>query len=99
MKLKQYVKNKINRTILSPTDALLDSNLLTITTTVGDFIIKKIQDKLFRIVTFTVSGYQNEWMENALYNILYKYNIYLYDIYFHHIILCSMFFYFSLWNL
>lgn len=74
MSITSILSEEAKKLILKPSIDLIESNLLTVTTSIGDFVVKKLRDRLVRMITFTVSGYYDEWMETALYGILYKYN-------------------------
>lgn len=53
------------------------TELASVTSVIGNFGFQWIKDKLARQITFTVggqAGYYNDWMEEALYAILYTYN-------------------------
>lgn len=73
--LKGYMKNKL-LVGLSPLDQILTDTLTDITTTIGTFVVRKLQGKVQRSITFT-AGYGSlfsYWMEEALYGVLYQYN-------------------------
>lgn len=54
---------------------MVDEQLTDITTTIGSFVIRSIRGKFQRSISFSVgSNYNDMWMEEALYGILYKYN-------------------------
>ena len=74
MNIKNIAMEEVQKLLIKPTVDLIESNLLTVTTSIGNFLVKKVQDRLVRMITFTVTGYYDEWMENALYGILYTYN-------------------------
>lgn len=81
LKLKQVasivgngVKNKVGRTIVEPLNGMIDENITDVTTTIGSFIIRKIRGKFTRSISFTTGNYYDDWMEEALYGILYQYN-------------------------
>lgn len=75
-KILNYAKNKAMDVIVRPVVKDIDSNITEISTTIGSFIIRKVTDKIQREITFTVgsTNYSDNWMEEALYGILYKYN-------------------------
>lgn len=73
--VKGYMKNKL-LVGLSPLDQILTDTLTDITTTIGTFVVRKLQGKMQRSITFT-AGYGSlfsYWMEEALYGVLYQYN-------------------------
>jgi hypothetical protein len=74
MTLQRLIKEEAQKLFIKPTVELVESNVLAVSTTVGNFVVKKIQDRFFRMISFTVNGFYDEWMEQALYGILYKYN-------------------------
>lgn len=71
----ESAKAKAKRTILQPIDSITDDGIKSISTTIGSFIVRYVQGKFQRSITFTVGQtYSDNWMEEALYGILYKYN-------------------------
>ena len=69
------LKEKGISTVLKPLSGLVDENITDITTTIGSFLIRKIRGKFQRSISFTVGNkFNDKWMEEALYGILYKYN-------------------------
>ena len=73
--ITNYAKNKFIKTVAGPIDEMVDQNITDITTTIGSFIIRSIRGKFQRSITFSVGlSYNDRWMEEALYSILYKYN-------------------------
>lgn len=68
------VKSKIGKTIVGPFNEMVDENLADITTTIGSFIIRKVRGKFQRSISFRTGNYYDDWMEEALYGILYQYN-------------------------
>lgn len=70
-----YFKNMAYRDILAPIERLVDNKLTEISTIYGTWIIKSIDGIYGREFGFTVGlDYGDEWKEEALYNILAKYN-------------------------
>ena len=70
-----WAKDTAIKTILNPLDTMLDENITDITTTIGSFIIRNIRGKFQRSISFTIgTNPANNWMEEALYGILYQYN-------------------------
>lgn len=73
--IKSGVKNKANKVLLNPLNMMIDENLMDITTTIGSFVIRSIRGKFQRSISFTIGvKYSDNWMEEALYGILYQYN-------------------------
>lgn len=73
--IKDAAKNKIMKVAVDPVNNLVDASLTDIFTTVGAFVIRSIDGKLRRSITFTTGvTYGDRWMEEALYGILYTYN-------------------------
>lgn len=69
------IKNRIGRDIIQPLSDIADQNIQDVTTTIGSFIVRKLRGKFQRSITFTVGvRYSDNWMEEALYGILYSYN-------------------------
>jgi len=69
------LKNRAVRGILNPITGMVDEQLTDITTTIGAFIIRSIRGKFQRSITFTVGvNYSDNWMEEALYGVLYEHN-------------------------
>lgn len=69
------IKNRIGRDVIQPLSDIADQNIQDVTTTVGSFIVRKLRGKFQRSITFTVGvRYSDNWMEEALYGILYTYN-------------------------
>ena len=74
-RLLEGIKNKILKTVVSPLDEMVDEQITDITTTIGSFIIRSIRGKFQRSISFTIGiNFADNWMEEALYGILYKYN-------------------------
>jgi hypothetical protein len=74
MDIKNAVKSEAQKLIAQPIVNVAENNVTAISTTIGNFVVGKIRDKIVKVITFTVSGFYDEWMENALYGILYRYN-------------------------
>lgn len=72
--IKSMMAKKSVELVIHPMMKILDNNILSVTTTIGEFIVRKIKDQLAREISFTIAGYYDEWMENALYSILNQYN-------------------------
>lgn len=71
---QEYLKRKIMVGV-APLDQLLDDTISDITTTIGSFVVRNIKGKLERSITFdTRHQVFSQWMEEALYGILYRYN-------------------------
>ena len=71
----KWLGDKAIKTIAKPIDQMVDNNLSDISTTIGSFIIRKVRGKFQRSITFEVGvNYNDSWMEEALYGILYDYN-------------------------
>lgn len=65
----------ISRDVVAPITGIVDTNLQEIVTTIGSFVIRSIRGKFQRSISFTVGlVYYDQWMEEALYSILYRYN-------------------------
>lgn len=74
-KLIDGLKTKAIKTMVDPLNEMLDDQITDITTTIGSFIIRSIRGKFQRSISFTIGvNYADEWMEEALYGILYQYN-------------------------
>lgn len=72
---KNVIKDKFGKVVLGPLDQLVDDNLTDVTTSIGLFIIRSIRGKFVRTISFTTGiNYADNWMEDALYGIIYKYN-------------------------
>lgn len=68
-------KDRVKRTVLDPINQMVDQNITDISTTIGSFVIRSIRGKFQRSITFTIGrNFADNWMEEALYGILYKYN-------------------------
>lgn len=75
MSIKNAILGCASRTILGPLTNLVDEQLTDISTTIGSFIIRSVRGKFQRSISFDIGiNYNDEWMEEALYGILYKYN-------------------------
>lgn len=73
--VKTGIMNKVTKCVLDPLNETTDKTLTDITTTIGAFIIREIQGKFQRSISFTIGiNYADKWMEEALYGILYQYN-------------------------
>jgi len=71
----KWLGDKALKTIAKPLDEMVDKNITDITTTIGSFVIRKVRGKFQRSLTFEVGvHYGDNWMEEALYGILYEYN-------------------------
>ena len=69
------LKGKAIRTIAEPLNGMVDDQITDIATTIGSFVIRAVRGKFQRSITFTIgTNYSDEWMEEALYGILYQYN-------------------------
>lgn len=69
------IKNKVIGGVLNPLNDMVDDQITDITTTIGSFIIRQIRGKFQRSITFTIGvNYADNWMEEALYGVLYEYN-------------------------
>lgn len=69
------LKNEALKVVVNPLTGMVDENLTDITTTIGSFVIRKIRGKFQRAISFQVgASYSDEWLEEALYGILYEYN-------------------------
>lgn len=74
-KIIGFGKDKVMKDLLNPVENLVDKTLIDITTSIGAFVIREIQGKYQRSISFTIGiNYADYWMEQALYGILYKYN-------------------------
>lgn len=73
--VKDVAKRKLIRTVLNPLDEITDKGIMDVTTSIGAFIVRSIQGKFQRSITFNIGkNWADGWMEEALYGILYKYN-------------------------
>lgn len=74
-KAKDIAVDRLTKSILGPIDTMVTDNLSEISTTIGSFFIRNIRNKFARSITFTIglSAY-DDWMEDALYSVLYRYN-------------------------
>lgn len=69
------LKNKAVKTILNPLNDMVDEQITDVATTIGSFVIRKVRGKFQRSISFTIGiNFADQWMEEALYGILYKYN-------------------------
>ena len=69
------LKTHATNSIVNPAMEIIDTNLADITTTIGSFIVRSIRGKFQRSITFNIgSEMSDQWMEEALYGILYEYN-------------------------
>ena len=69
------LKSHATNAIVNPLGEMVDNNLTDITTTIGSFIVRSIRGKFQRSITFNIgSEMSDQWMEEALYGILYEYN-------------------------
>ena len=74
-KVGEHLKDRAKRTVLDPINGMIDTNLTDITTTIGSFVIRTVRGKFQRSITITTGLYYNDkWLEDALYAILYEYN-------------------------
>ena len=72
-KIAGGIVDHVTTGITRPLGSIVDTNLTDITTTIGSFVIQSVRGKFQRSITFSIKrGY--EWMEEALYGILYQYN-------------------------
>ena len=70
-----WAKKKAIENVLKPIDSMVDENINDISTTIGSFIIRSVRGKFQRSITFTVGmNTSGDWMEEALYGIIYEYN-------------------------
>lgn len=75
MGLKSKLKERAIRTITEPLNQMVDEQVTDIATTIGSFVIRSVRGKFQRSISFTIGlAYVDNWMEEALYGILYKYN-------------------------
>ena len=75
VKVLNYLKDKAIKTIAAPLDGMIDEQLTDISTTIGSFIIRSVRGKFQRSISFSIgTNYSDNWMEEALYGILYQYN-------------------------
>lgn len=73
--IRDWVGTRISKGVVAPITNQIDENITDITTTIGSFVIRKIRDTFQRSITFSIgNNYANEWMEEALYGIVYEYN-------------------------
>ena len=71
----KWIGGKALNGVLKPVDQMVEQNLSDISTTIGSFVIRKVRGKFQRSITFTIGlSYNDSWMEEALYGILYEYN-------------------------
>lgn len=74
-KIGEVLKTKATKTILDPLNEMVDEQISDITTTIGSFIVRSVRGKFQRSITFTIGvSFSDNWMEEALYGILYEYN-------------------------
>lgn len=74
-KLLSGIKTHATASVINPMVEMVDTNLADITTTIGSFVIRSIRGKFQRSITFNIgSNFSDDWMEEALYGILYEYN-------------------------
>ena len=70
-----FVKRKILDTVVSPIDSMFSDSITDISTTIGSFVLRNIRGKFARSISFQIGSNWNDfWMEDALYAILYAYN-------------------------
>jgi len=73
--IKEWMLERVGNGVTGPITNQIDENITDITTTIGSFIIRKVRDKFQRSITFTIgSNPANDWMEEALYGIVYENN-------------------------
>ena len=73
--LAKFAKDKFIKTVAGPINEIVDQNITDISTTIGSFILRSVRGKFQRSITFNIGiNYADNWMEEALYGILYKYN-------------------------
>ena len=73
--VKTWGSNRYNSGIAAPFNNVIDTSMDTIVTAIGSFIITKITDAIQTSITFkTGVRYSDQWMEEALYGILYQHN-------------------------
>ena len=72
---KRAVRNTIVENVLQPLGEMVSANITEVVTTIGSFMIRNIRGKFARSITFNIGVDWNDfWMEDALYGILYKFN-------------------------
>lgn len=74
-KIVDGAKAKVARTVFEPINEITDQGIKDVVTSIGAFVVRSIQGRFQRSITFNIGGNWNDsWMEEALYGILYKYN-------------------------
>lgn len=72
---KAIVTNEAKKVLLAPFVEVTENGVRDISTSIGAFVVRSIQGKFQRSITFTTGvSYADNWMEEALYGILYQYN-------------------------
>ena len=73
--LVDFAKNKATSLLVDPLSSIADESIKDVVTTIGLFVARSIRGKFQRSITFQVGlEYGDNWMEEALYGILYEYN-------------------------
>lgn len=72
---KNVMIDKAKRIVLGPLNELVDTQISDVVTTIGLFAVRSIRGKFVRSISFNVGlSFADNWMEDALYGIIYKYN-------------------------
>lgn len=72
--LKATFIAKLGNTVIRPANELVDCAITEASTTFFSNIIRKIKGKYQRVITIQITNRSQQWMEDALYKILAKYN-------------------------
>lgn len=72
--LKSTFIAKLGNTVVRPANELVDGAITEASTTFFSNIIRKIKGKYQRVITIQITNRSQQWMEDALYKILTKYN-------------------------
>lgn len=72
--LKSTFLAKLGNTVVRPANELVDGAITEASTTFFSNIIRKIKGKYQRVITIQITNRSQQWMEDALYKILAKYN-------------------------
>ena len=72
--LKSTFLAKLGNTVIRPANELVDGAITEASTTFFSNIIRKIKGKYQRVITIQITNRSQQWMEDALYKILARYN-------------------------
>lgn len=75
LKTLMFLKDTFVRTFGVPVQNVIDANLVDLSTMLATFVVRKVSGKFYRVVVFTTGiSYSDNWMEEAFYGVIYRYN-------------------------